>query len=143
MAASLKAIEVKPIVIKVPPKFERTDDPTASNVGGAIGGADSHTGVEADDRGWPDEATEDAMRAEIENREGGVGGAEAAIAAARGARDEAPVDTGPPLPSVDTVVGRIPAKVRETLDELFRARFDVVRRVPESALKSESAEKSD
>jgi hypothetical protein len=34
-----------------------------------------------------------------------------------------------PLPSLDSLVSRIPAEVRETLEDLFRAKFTVVRRV--------------
>jgi hypothetical protein len=39
------------------------------------------------------------------------------------------------LPKLDDLVNRIPADVRDTLDELFRARFVAVRRVPRKALK--------
>ena len=39
------------------------------------------------------------------------------------------------LPKLDDLVNRIPAEVRDTLDELFRARFVAVRRVPRKALK--------
>ena len=35
-----------------------------------------------------------------------------------------------PLPPLDTLVARIPAEVREALEELFRAKFTAVRRVP-------------
>jgi hypothetical protein len=45
------------------------------------------------------------------------------------------VDTKP-LPKLDELVRRIPAEVRETLDDLFRAKFVTVRRVPKKALKS-------
>ena len=40
-------------------------------------------------------------------------------------------------PSLDSMVERIPPAVRETLDELFRARFVKVVRVPKSALASD------
>lgn len=40
------------------------------------------------------------------------------------------------LPPLDELVQRIPAEVRETLDELFRARFVTVKRVPKKALKN-------
>lgn len=40
-----------------------------------------------------------------------------------------------PLPALDSLVQRIPPHVRETLDDLFRARFVAVKRVPERALK--------
>lgn len=44
------------------------------------------------------------------------------------------VETGP-LPPLDSLVQRIPSEVRDTLEELFRAKFVTVRRVPASALK--------
>jgi hypothetical protein len=40
-----------------------------------------------------------------------------------------------PLPSLNELVERIPADVRETLEDLFRARFVTVKRVPKKALK--------
>lgn len=39
------------------------------------------------------------------------------------------------LPPMDDLVGRIPAPTRQIIDELFRARFVTVKRVPKSALK--------
>ncbi len=44
-------------------------------------------------------------------------------------RDDAAEDKTP-LPPLDTLVARIPAEVRETLEELFRIKFTGVRRVP-------------
>lgn len=41
-----------------------------------------------------------------------------------------------PLPALDDLVQRIPADVRDVLEDLFRARFVSVRRVPRKALKS-------
>jgi hypothetical protein len=39
------------------------------------------------------------------------------------------------LPPLDELVKRIPPEVRETLEDLFRARFVTVKRVPKKALK--------
>lgn len=47
------------------------------------------------------------------------------------------------LPELDTLVGRLPADVRGTLDELFRARFVAVKRVPASALQARTNKKAD
>lgn len=50
-------------------------------------------------------------------------------------------EKGPPeeptgeLPPMDDLVQRIPMPTRDLLDELFRARFVTVKRVPISALK--------
>ncbi|HET7536190.1 MAG TPA: hypothetical protein VFJ90_07040 [Candidatus Didemnitutus sp.] len=41
-----------------------------------------------------------------------------------------------PLPPLDDLVQRIPAPTRELIDELFRAKFVTVKRVPKSALKA-------
>lgn len=48
------------------------------------------------------------------------------------AADEADAKALPPL---DELVKRIPPEVRETLEDLFRARFVTVKRVPKKALK--------
>jgi len=39
------------------------------------------------------------------------------------------------LPPMEDLVKRIPAPARELMEELFRARFVTVKRVPQSALK--------
>lgn len=57
-------------------------------------------------------------------------------------KDEAPVSgdaaapaEDAPLPPLDALTKRIPQTALETLDDLFRARFVAVRRVPPGALK--------
>lgn len=40
------------------------------------------------------------------------------------------------LPALDDLVARIPASTRALIDEMFRAKFIAVRRVPPSAYKS-------
>lgn len=42
-----------------------------------------------------------------------------------------------PLPPLDELVNRIPEATRALMDELFRARFVTVKRVPRTALKGE------
>jgi hypothetical protein len=39
------------------------------------------------------------------------------------------------LPPLDELVNKIPAAVRDTLEELFRAKFVTVKRVPKKAFK--------
>ncbi len=46
------------------------------------------------------------------------------------ARPPGAVSGGEPLPALDDLVARIPGPVRETLDELFRAKFIGVRKYP-------------
>lgn len=47
-----------------------------------------------------------------------------------------PGGKGAPLPEIDALVARLPAEVRETLDELFRARFVAVKKLPKKALEA-------
>ena len=49
---------------------------------------------------------------------------------------EAPAEEKGELPPMEDLVKRIPAPAREVLEELFRARFVTVKRIPQSALKS-------
>lgn len=73
---------------------------------------------------WPDEAAESSFLAETKTH----GAPAAAVQPREEARHE-------PLPKLDECVQRVPADAREALEELFRARFVSVKRVPESALK--------
>lgn len=52
----------------------------------------------------------------------------------RAAPVEEPEDRAP-LPPLDELVNRVPPAARELLEELFRAKFITVKRVPRSALK--------
>ena len=78
--------------------------------------------------GWPDETAESSFLAEARDR--------GELPASKASEDS--VDDADPksLPPLEELVQRIPANVRETLDDLFRARFTKVRRVPRKALKS-------
>jgi len=75
---------------------------------------------------WPDESAEGAFLGEARER------GEPVVATAVEAIEETDSKNLPPL---DSLVKRLPAEVRETLDELFRAKFIAVRRVPRKALK--------
>jgi hypothetical protein len=48
---------------------------------------------------------------------------------------ESPSEEKGDLPPMEDLVKRIPAPARELMEELFRARFVTVKRVPQSALK--------
>ena len=48
---------------------------------------------------------------------------------------ESPPEEKGDLPPMEDLVKRIPAPARELMEELFRARFVTVKRVPQSALK--------
>ena len=77
---------------------------------------------------WPDESVESAFLAEARERGETVTPAKPkeAVAEEGGANS---------LPALDELVQRIPPNVREVLDDLFRARFVAVKRVPKEALK--------
>lgn len=77
---------------------------------------------------WPDESAESAFLAET--RERGE-----PVSTKRIETDALEETDSKALPPLDELVNRIPAEVRETLDELFRARFVTVKRVPKKALK--------
>ncbi|MCX6936381.1 MAG: hypothetical protein NTU80_00565 [Verrucomicrobia bacterium] len=49
---------------------------------------------------------------------------------------------GAPLPGLDVLLGRVPAEVRETMEELLRVRFTTVKRVPSQALDPVAARKA-
>lgn len=78
---------------------------------------------------WPDDTTESAFRAEARER------GEPARAAHEPEETEEEIESGA-VPKLDELVARIPAGVREAMEDLFRARFVAVKRVPRKALKS-------
>jgi hypothetical protein len=45
---------------------------------------------------------------------------------------------GAPLPELDELVGRLPAEVREAVEELLRVRFVAVKKMPKQAFTSEA-----
>lgn len=81
---------------------------------------------------WPDDAAESAFLSE-QKVNGDVPVPKPSAATPGIADDQA--DSVVPLPSLDSLVNRIPPEAREVLDELFRARFVSVRRVHGTALK--------
>jgi hypothetical protein len=81
---------------------------------------------------WPDEAAEASFMAEARGR------GEPITAAAVRSTGDVTEERGESkaLPPLEELVKRLTPEVRETLDDLFRARFTAVRRVPKNALKS-------
>jgi hypothetical protein len=77
---------------------------------------------------WPDDAAESAFRAEARDRG-------EPVRMARETEDAADQPETDALPKLDELVARIPTGVREALEDLFRARFVAVKRVPKKALK--------
>lgn len=78
---------------------------------------------------WPDDAAESAFLAEARERGEPVKATPAAVEMAEEAVDPKA------MPKLDDLVNRIPADVREALEDLFRARFVRVQRVPKRVLK--------
>jgi hypothetical protein len=76
-----------------------------------------------------DEAAESAFLAEAKER------GEVVVPKPPSEAEETHAKT--PLPALDDLVSRIPADVREVLEDLFRARFVTVKRFPKKALKTE------
>lgn len=62
-------------------------------------------------------------------------GFSAPVAPSRTLAADSEPDDQKPLPPLDDLVQRIPAETRQLMDELFRANFVTVKRVPKSALK--------
>ncbi len=84
--------------------------------------------ADTDEPSMPGEEAERAMLAELRER----GEAPVRAKTVSADADEKPVR----LPPLDELVKRIPSNVRDTLDELFRARFTGVRKIPADALKT-------
>lgn len=78
---------------------------------------------------WPDDVAEAAFLAE----QGASAPPPKKPAAPKAEDDEAVAKI--PLPDLDALIKRLPAETRELVDELFRAKFTKVTRVPKAALK--------
>lgn len=83
---------------------------------------------EAGAANWPDEFAESAFLSEARDR----GEKVVPVLAKEDIAEETDAKT---LPSLDELVQRIPSEVREVLEDLFRAKFTTVRRIPRKALK--------
>ena len=92
----------------------------------ALGSAEPVGGAEAPT--WPDDAVESAFLAEAKER--------GEVLAPKPAEDAAEEEDGKAMPAVGDLVAKIPAKVRDALEDLFRAKFVRVVRVPKKALKA-------
>lgn len=80
---------------------------------------------------WPDESAEAAFLSEAKAR----GDVIAPSATKERLDDSDDADEQSPLPPLEQAVARVPRDVREILEDLFRARFVGVKRVPKNALK--------
>jgi hypothetical protein len=78
---------------------------------------------------WPDDSAESAFLSEARER------GEPVVPKVTSKESADDREAGP-LPGLDELVERIPLEVREALDDLFRAKFTTVRRIPRQALKN-------
>ena len=86
-------------------------------------------GEDAGNANWPDESAESAFLATAREHSEPV--------VATKAQEEIGEETdSKALPPLNDLVQRIPAEVREVLEDLFRARFVSVKRVPKKALET-------
>ena len=76
---------------------------------------------------WPDESAESLFLSEQKEQ----GAPVPAVSVAQASEET----DGKPLPPLEDLVKKIPENVRATMDELFRAKFVSVKRIPKSALK--------
>jgi hypothetical protein len=93
-----------------------------------------------DGDGPPLEELEAQMRGELAARDQAAPSSPAARRAAAADEDDSDAKAGA-LPEVDALVARLPAEVRETLDELFRARFVAVKKLPKKAFQAATRKK--
>ena len=89
--------------------------------------------TEDDGPKWPDEVTESGMRAEVAGR-GETLSAKAAREAAEALAEAAAEKRN--LPPLDELINQIPAEIRDTLEDLFRVKFNKVARAPQKSLKA-------
>ncbi len=109
----------------------------ASGAGADADEASFSTGsVFGEDDGPPLEMLEAQMGGEVSARDRASANTKPV---SRRAADEDDDAASVALPELDTLVGRLPPEVRETLDELFRARFVTVKRPPKKVFKPLSA----
>ena len=78
---------------------------------------------------WPDAEAESAFLAEAKERGEPVKATPAAVEAAEESDPKA-------LPKLEDLVGRLSPEIRDTLEDLFRAKFVRVQKVPKRVLKT-------
>ena len=112
-----------------PVREERNTDQEAGEAVAPVATGTGEPAVGAEPPTWPDDAVESAFLAEAKER-GEI------VAPPRPADDAAEEEDGKTLPAVGDLVAKIPPTVREALEDLFRAKFVRVTRVPKKALKA-------
>lgn len=140
LADDLKAAEVraaalaaKPIAIKSALDRKESGGPITPTVNRAAPEPEREGDDDAASAPWMDAEREAAMQAAIEVEE-----AERSAKQAKPSRrqsEAAETLDGGPLPDLDEMIAKVPADLQEKMDDLFRAKFQSVRRVPAAVLK--------
>lgn len=81
---------------------------------------------------WPDDAAEASFRAEARDRGETVKPTRSTVEHIEDAAD------AKALPKLEDMIEKIPAEVRDVLEDLFRAKFVRVQKIPKRLLKAES-----
>lgn len=138
LSAALVATALPSVTLKVTPGGAQAEEPLPAEASEAVrvvplpalAADEGHGSLFGDDAPWPtDEAGESSFLADARNRGESLVPLRSAMP-----KEEAEADTAP-LPPLDDLVQRIPAEVRDLLEELYRVKFTTVRRVPAKALK--------
>jgi hypothetical protein len=119
-------------------------DPPANRLGpdgppvqsGDLAGGERYPSAAADESVWPDESAEAAFLAERRSGEEGSPSEAGRVVRTGPAAGQPLAEEKETLPPLDDLVPRIPGEVRAALEDLFRAKFVTVRRMPKEALKS-------
>ncbi len=125
--AEASRVPVAPVAL--PAAAMPVASPATERPGEVAGVVEPSPAVEGEGASWPDDSAESAFLAEARDRG-------EPLAPARAKEEIADETDAKALPPLSELVNRIPAEVRETLEDLFRARFVTVKRVPKRALKT-------
>jgi len=104
---------------------------SADDTSEAVAATEPAAPVENGTNVWPDENAEAAFIAEARQR-----GEPVAATKATAELIEEKEDDKKALPALAELMKRLSPDVRETLDDLFRAKFTTVRRIPKKVLKT-------
>lgn len=133
--ARAAAIVAKPISIKSALDRKESGGPITPTVNRASPEREPEPDESSDGPApWMDAEREAAMQAAIEVEEAERSAKK--VKPSRRQAEAAETLDGGPLPELDDMVAKIPADLQEKMDDLFRAKFQSVKRVPAAVLKS-------
>lgn len=123
------ALAAKPIAIHSALDRKQSTGPITPTVNRAA--SEAERSEDDAEQPWMDEEREAAMKAAME-----VENAQREAHAAPNRRQAEREDTldGGPLPALEDMIAQIPAELQEAMDDLFRAKFQSVKRVPQAVL---------